>query len=65
MPRNFSELKSGGGGGGGGGANSYAVPHLEKWEGDASTRHPPIDARGQVYQRKAHKYRNEPILTCP
>ena len=38
MPRNFSELKSGG-------DNSYAVPHAEKW-GDASPpRPPPIDAR--------------------
>ena len=41
MPRNFSELKSGGGG------NSYAAPHPEKW-GDASPRPPPIDARASM-----------------
>ena len=41
MPRNFSELKSGGG------DNSYAVPHVEKW-GEASPRPPPIDARAST-----------------
>ena len=37
MPRNFSEIKSGG-------DNSYALPHPEKW-GGGGTRPPPIDAR--------------------
>ena len=38
MPRNFSELKSGGG-------QFLCCPlHAEKW-GDASPRPPPIDAR--------------------
>ena len=40
MPRNFSELKSGGGG-----DSSYAVPYPEKWGGDESPRPPPIAAR--------------------
>ena len=43
MPRNFSELKSGG-------DNSYAVPHAEKW-GDA--RPPPIDARDGAQSSKS------------
>ena len=37
MPRNFSELKSGG-------TIPMLSPHAEKW-GDASPRPPPIDAR--------------------
>ena len=44
MPRNFSELKSGGG------AIPMLSPHPEKWGG--GTRPPcppPIDARGLVY----------------
>ena len=40
MPRNFSELKSGG-------DNSYAVPHAEKW-GERVPRPPPIDARARA-----------------
>ena len=39
MPRNVSEMKSGGG------DNSYAAPRPEKWGGGGTPRPPPIDAR--------------------
>ena len=52
MPRNFSELKSGG-------DNSYAVPHPEKWGGATRPpRPPPIDARASDIHAKMLFYKN-------
>ena len=49
MPRNFSELKSGG--------EQFlcCLPHAEKW-GDASPRPPPIDARVNKYRTTSGRY---------
>ena len=50
MPRNFSDLKSGG-------TIPMLSPHPEKWGGGGGTRPPrppPIDARGHVYYNYVH-----------
>ena len=50
MPRNCSELKSGG-------DNSYAVTLAEKWGTRPAPRPPPIDARARTV--------GVPTLFCP